>query len=244
MKKLLLSTVLSLILFSARAQDKSAISKFQFGMKATPAINWLRSDTKTTESDGILFRPSYGFIATYRLTNNYFICSGIDVNYKGGKLLYDTTTTISVSGFDSTITTTREMELRTNYVELPISLLLKTKEIGYLKYFLQVGVAPGVNIRSKYNGTVKTRTVSSSITKTETVEIENEDIASDINLFNLSMALGAGIEYNLTGSTSIIAGVTFSNGLIKVTDKKAQNPVLSDAKVFANLLGLNIGIVF
>ncbi|MFM2206566.1 MAG: hypothetical protein RL213_541 [Bacteroidota bacterium] len=236
--------VLTVLMQTLSAQDKGTITKFQFGMKATPALDWFRSDTKDVKNDGSLLRASYGFIANFRLSNNYFLCSGIDVNYKGGKLNKVSVNTVRVSPNDSTITTTYDMDLRTNYVELPISMLLKTNEIGYIKYFLQAGIAPGINVRANYDGTVKTQTTSPGFTNTAVQEYEDEDIAADINLFNLSMVLGAGIEYNLSGSTSLVAGITFSNGLIKVTDKKADNPVLDGAKIAANMLGLSIGVLF
>ena len=79
MKKLSLVVLLSLFSLYASAQEKGSISKFQFGMKVSPGINWLKSETKATESDGVLLRASYGFIVNYKLTNNYFLSTGIEI---------------------------------------------------------------------------------------------------------------------------------------------------------------------
>ncbi|MFM2134609.1 MAG: hypothetical protein RL021_9 [Bacteroidota bacterium] len=245
MKKLFLFLSFLLILFSAGAQDTESIAKFQFGMKASPGICWLKSNTKNTSPDGSLLRASYGFIVNYKLSNNYFLATGINAAYKGGKLdrKFDPITTV-VNSNDSTVTVESFQTLRTAYVELPVTMLMKTKEIGYIKYFLQVGVAPGINLRANYDETTQTKIVSPTTDRTLEETVTEEDIAEDINLFNLSMQIGGGIEYNLSGSTSLTLGLSFSNGLIKITDKKAENDVLKDSKLFSNLLSLDIGILF
>lgn len=227
------------------AQDSGSISKFQFGMKASPGLCWLKSGTKNTDADGSLLRASYGFIINYKLTDNYYFATGINASYKGGKLdrVFDPVTT-TVNTYDSTVSVESFMDLRTAYVELPLTMLMKTKEIGYVKYFLQVGIAPGINLRSHYDETTQTKTESPFTNTTEEVTLTDEDIAEDINLFNLSMQIGGGIEYNLSGSTSLTAGLSFSNGLTKINDKKAQNDVLDGSKLFSNLLSLDIGILF
>lgn len=229
---------------SALAQDKSSISKFQFGMKASPGVNWLKSETKATQADGALLRASYGFVVNYKLSNNYFFSTGIDVNYKGGKLKRDSTNTVTVGPSDSTTKTVRSQDLKLTYVELPLTMLLKTNEIGYIKYFLQAGLAPGINIRSKYDETTVT-TINSPTTNSKTdTDIRDEYISKDINLFNLSMLIGLGVEYNLSGTTSLTAGLSFSNGLLKVVDRKANDPVLQGSRVIANMIALNIGVLF
>ena len=71
------------------------------------------------------------------------------------------------------------------------------------------------------------------------------------------MILAAGIEYNLAGSTSLLVGITYNNGL---TNSFARQEVLrteNDGPIFvgtnpdtvrlnavANALELNIGILF
>lgn len=245
MKKLLLIPCFFLSLFAADAQDSSSISNFQFGMKVSPGTAWLKSGTKNNDPDGSLLRASYGFIVNYKLTDNYYFATGINASYKGGKLhrVFDPVTT-TVNTYDSTVSVESFLTLRTAYVEVPLTMLMKTKEIGYIKYYLQVGVAPGINLRANYDETIQTKTESPFTDKTDEETITDEDNEEDINLFNLSMQIGGGIEYNLSGTTCLTAGLSFSNGLVKVADKRAENDVLQGSKLFSNLLSLEIGILF
>src|SRR6185436_15972364 len=99
------------------------------------------------------------------------------------------------------------------YVELPLTLKLKTNEIGYMTYFLQVGVAPGVNIRSRADVTTTTQIDGKQPT---TVKETGIDIKDNINNINLSMVISAGVEYNLSGNTNLLLALTFNNGFLDI----------------------------
>jgi hypothetical protein len=107
--------------------------------------------------------------------------------------------------------------LTLQYIELPITLKLKTNEIGYLTYYLQAGLAPAINIRSradiKFN--TQTTTLATNSTVISNVESDDEDIQDEINNINLSMIIGGGIEYTLSGSTVLLVGVQFNNGFLR-----------------------------
>ena len=115
---------------------------------------------------------------------------------------------------------------------------LKTSEIGYLTYYLQAGVSPGFNIRARADNKTNTQTTFSNNTTTNVnTEETGVDIQKDINAVNLSMIIGGGVEYTLSGSTVLLVGIQFNNGLFDVLDA-------SSAKANSNYLGLSIGILF
>jgi len=250
MKKLLLLITLSTSVLYTIAQDstKSDVDpNFHFGMKGSLGFAWLRSDTKAVESDGAIMRASYGFIADFKFAQNYAFSTGVDVSYKGGKLKrqVDTRTISTTTGDTTDLTQIYEQRTRATYVEVPLTVRLKTNQIGYVKYYLQVGLAPGFNIKASYNADIDQETqLNGDIVKTEKLEVEDEDLSDDINFFNLSMIIGAGFEYNLTGTTNLITGISFSNGFLDVSDKKATNPVIAGTKLNSNMISLNVGILF
>lgn len=213
---------------------------FHFGMKLSPALCWLGSDTKDVDPDGSLFRISYGFIADFRFARNYAFSTGVDVSYRGGKLARETQ---SSSG-DTTTSVVYKQDLKIQHIEIPITVRLKTNQIGLIKYYLQFGVTNGFNIRARYDGETTTQKRATNFNTTSTVELEDEDVADDINLYNLSMVIGGGIEYNLSGTTNLIAGITYTNGFIDITNDDAENPVLKDSKLNSNGLALTVGILF
>ena len=88
----------------------------------------------------------------------------------------------------------------------------------------------------------------------------SNDAKEDINWINLSLVIGVGLEYNISGNTSLSLGLTFNNGFINQLDTKLNeldvngnalidnegNPVLTGKNASANLnyVALNIGIYF
>jgi hypothetical protein len=199
-------------------------------LKASPSLAWIVCDTKGFESSGTKLGFSYGLITEFNFATHYAFATGIDVTYRGGNSKSISSTT-DLSGTTTTVTT--ETKYNLEYIELPLTLKLKTKEIGYLTYFLQFGVAPGINIRSKAD-------IDSTIQigpNTEKKEVTDEDIMDNINTFMLSMIVGGGVEYTLSGSTVLLVGITFNNGFLDIVDGNA-------VKANSDYLALTVGILF
>ena len=91
--------------------------------------------------------------------------------------------------------------------------------------------------------------------------VEDEDIKDDINLFRTSLIIGGGIEYSLSGTTAIIAGITYNNGFSNSLNNKgvltddrdavvyegtgsSKKPKEYELKGMVNYFELNIGILF
>jgi hypothetical protein len=219
----------------APAPASSSDPNFHFGLKICPSLAWLKSDTKDMTNDGNIVGFTYGLITEFKIAPNYAFATGIDIDYRGGKLKYAPPSTTSGTTTTTTITTTTN---KLEYIEIPLTLKLKTNSIGYLQYYLQVGLAPGFNIRARADGETVTQDQVSGVNQASvTTSYTDQDIMKDINVFNLSMVLGAGIEYNLTGTTNAFAGITFNNGFLDVLDSDSY-------KANSNYLGLNLGILF
>ncbi len=232
MKKLTAIALLILAGFVSKAQDDEGL---HFGLKITPSIAWLRTDSKGVESDGSKFGFCYGLITEFKFSDHYSFATGVDVTYRGGKLRQTTETNDNITK----IVTIAESASTLQYIELPVTLKLKTNEIGYLTYYLQAGLAPGINIRSRGDIKINTQTttLATNSTVTSNVEFTDEDIQDDINNINLSMIIGGGVEYTLSGSTVLLVGLQFNNGLLDVSDDP-------DLKMNSNMLGLSVGILF
>ncbi len=243
MKKIFLISILTLSYIStfAQATSQDVDPAFHFGMKINPALCWLRSGNSNVESDGMLLRCSYGFIADFKFANNYAFSTGIDISYKGGQLKKQTS---SKPNDSTTVTTVYEEKSKIRYIEVPLTLRLKTNQIGLIKYYLQVGVAPGFNFNAYNEGSYSTQTQYPGFNNTTTTDVSKDDTNNDINFFNMSMIIGAGIEYNLSGTTNLISGITFNNGFLTISDKNADDALLQNSKLFANQLGLMVGILF
>jgi Outer membrane protein beta-barrel domain len=230
MKRLLATLCLLVITITTFAQDEQS---FHFGLKVAPSLAWLKSDTKGYDSDGSIFGFTYGLITDFNFAQRYAFGTGIDITYRGGKFksVEGLKTTV---GEDSIISTSSTYNMQ--YIEIPITLKLKTNEIGSVTYFMQIGVSPGVCIRARqsYASTTQ-RTVSGTVYNTSASE-DKIDVMDDINNFNLSMIIGAGLEYTLSGSTVLLGGIQFNNGFLDAFD--------GTPKVNTNYLALTLGVLF
>lgn len=232
MKKIL-STLL-FVMASWAAFSQSGSSNVHFGLKASPSLAWLRTDSKYFESNGSKFGFTYGLITEFGFTERYAFATGLDISYRGGKLK-SIITSKNPTGGDST--TSIQSSLTLQYIELPLTIKLKTNEIGYLTYYLQAGIAPGLNIRSRINSKITSESNNNGVITNASSEDNNVDIKKDINTLNLSMLIGGGVEYTLSGSTVLLVGLQFNNGFIDVYDG-------NDLKANSNFLALTLGILF
>jgi opacity protein-like surface antigen len=173
-------------------------------------------------------------VTEFNFSDRYAFATGIDITYRGGK--FKTVTQIpNASGGDS-INTSTSSSYTLQYIEIPITLKLKTNEIGYLTYYLQAGVAPGWNIRARSSFSSTTQITTGGNTVTSSAEGDGIDIKDNINNLNFSMIIGGGVEYTLSGSTVMLAGIQFNNGFLDVFD--------DDPKVNSNYLALTLAVLF
>jgi hypothetical protein len=234
MKKLFVTICLVTAFTAVIAQDES---KFHFGLKAAPSFAWLKTDSDILESNGSKFGFTYGLITEFNFADRYALATGVDITYRGGKFK-SVETEGAVIGTDTvTVTTSTDQSLLLQYIEIPVTLKLKTNEIGYLTYYLQAGVAPGVNIRARgdFSSAIQTKYANGTIVNSN-VEDDDVDVKDDINNVNLSMIIGGGVEYTLSGSTVLLAGIQFNNGFMDVLD--------GDEKANSNYLAITLGVLF
>jgi hypothetical protein len=191
----------------------------------SPSANWMVTNNKVADHGKLTFGYDFGLNADFYFTEDqrYSLLSGILITNTGGELSYQNDSEFKFSG--ETLPASSTIRYRLRYVEIPLSLKLKTSQFRRICYWGQLGLTGMVNIGSKGdsdNGT-----------------LNKTNLNDEINLFNLDMNLGAGIDFDLSGSNSITAGIIFQNGLIDVT----TNNTFSD-KTIINSLKMKIGLNF
>jgi len=217
MKKI---TLISLLLFAFTISAFSQNDKiFRFGIHGSPSFAWLKPGDKTIESDGIRLGFGYGLMTEFSLADNYSFSTGIESSYSGGKLqwinLIDT----------STITTL----YRVQYLEIPITLKMKTNEINYITYFAKFGGGVGARLSAFKDETLKKNQT--------TISVEDQNIKNHVSFLRVAFHVGLGIEYSLGGSTALLVGINFNNGL---TDMLKDNSISAKN----NYININLGILF
>ena len=233
MKKITALFFVALLSGTIYAQDNSSsISKFRFGFKVAPSLAWLKPDANDYESDGSKIGFIYGLMMDYNFAKNYAVNVGLEVAYRGGKLKYD-------HEVSQNVTASGKMAYNIKYIELPLSIKMKTNEIGYMTYYGQFGLQPGLNIAAKYDYEYTINNPSAPVNSQSDKDV---DIVNEIVDFNFSLLFGIGTEYRISGNTSIMAGLQFSNGFTDLI--KSDDPSGTPIKAISNYISLNVGIFF
>lgn len=239
--------------------------QWKIALHVDPNISWLKPDNKNLTAGDNKLNFGFGVSIDKMFTDNYAIGTGFNLFNTGGQLSY----------FDEIITDDGQRTIASmnrtymlKYAEVPITLKLRTNEIGYITYWAQVGVGLGVNIKSKSddvidykkleNGTNPDSLRWTDATLIADESIEDEDIGRDISIFRSSLIIAGGIEYNLSGDASIVAGVCLNNAFSNVLKGKGvvasnnepdfstvdNTPKVFDMKGISNCVSLQIGILF
>jgi hypothetical protein len=272
MKKIMLFMLTAMLTTAAAAQTKD----WKIALHVDPNISWLKPDNNNLSAGSNKVNFGFGVSIDRMFTENYAIGTGIQIFNTGGVLSYFRTDI--AEGADATNTQTVEYPsisqvnrtYNLKYLEIPLTLKLRTNEIGYITYWAQVGVGAGFNIKAKSDDEIDHKKINTATIETPIWEdaatrvvdqtgdnaLIDNDIAKEISLPRAGLIVGGGIEYNLSGDASIVAGVIFNNGFTNVLkgdgvkvdsgepsikENKAQP---FDLKAISNVLSLQVGILF
>jgi hypothetical protein len=221
---------------------------FRLGLQLSPNISWLATNSPEYSNDGRKFGVSYGLATEFFLTKNYLFSTGFMISSLGGKVAYEG---VYVNNDGANVVSSVEQSYAITYIEIPLTLKLRTKQIGYMTYYGNFGLKSG--IKFKYNSDFTYTDINNTPT------IEGENTADDVFFINMCLTVGGGVEYNLYGNTNLMLGITYNNGFINQLDNKinlvdkgkavldaAGNPVFSEDNASANLkyISLNIALFF
>lgn len=231
----------------AEAQDENR--KVRFGLQLNPQISWLSPNTKNYTSKGSKLGLTYGLSTEFFLTKNYLFSTGFFISSLGGKVSYQG---VFKDANDINFQSAVEQTYRIKYIEIPLTLKLRTNEIGYITYYGQFGLKSAIKFKSTSDYTYADIK--------DSPKVEDVNTAGDIFFVNMYLTVGAGIEYNISGNTSLMLGLTYNNGFVNQLNKGSNllnaagkavldadgEPVYTGKDPSANLsyMALNIALYF
>lgn len=133
------------------------------------------------------------------------------------------------------------------YVEIPLGLKMRTREFGYVSYWLEPNIAFG--FRSQARGTIEGRRFDGGSVGEDGEKI---NIRPEVGGLNMSWGLGGGVEYTLSGTTALLVGLNAQFGFSDVTKNtgtyfdstRNDEPRSEDSRAKITALTLKIGILF
>lgn len=223
MKKLVALILVTMFITTANADDRS----FRFGLTLSPNIGWFNPDLNGLSNDGVRLGYSFGLMGDFRLGDNYAISTGLNVLNMGGSIQYPDVHLPDTDNFSSASPGQTTATLAYRYVDIPFTIKMKTNEIGYMTYFGQFGLGTSVNIRSRAD--LVTRSI---MTSRESYSVEGIDVSSQTPLLRMGLIIGLGAEYNLSGNTRIMFGVTYNNSIFNQFRSNRITPIDTQAGSF------------
>lgn len=215
---LLLSLCLPSLASVAQAQSAATgpNAPYHLGLVIEPQFAFAMPRDLSHEAVAGRAHFGFGFIFDYKFTDRYAIGSGVNVFRTGGVVGH------LAHVADSARIDYVEQAFDLQYVEVPLTFKMRTKEIGYTTYFGRFGLGLGLNVRAEADVT-RNRTwaqnhtadppVWGPVAAAGTPEAVTTDVAASTALFRPAMIVGLGIERRLLGSTAVVAGVQYNLAL-------------------------------
>jgi hypothetical protein len=228
-----LRTILALIVLNlsmgaaAKAQNEGPLKNMRFGIRVTPEVSWMKpADEKTLEFAGAKIKLGYALMTEFKLNKVVCLATGLAFEKNGGTINYLDDNVRYYYKQDSPVESTTPQDTATrlfklskrefsiNYLSIPLCLKMRTKEIGLMTYFAQVGVNLGIRTKSVVNDEENIDGLTKSLDK-----IVN---TTDIGFFKAAINVGLGAEYSLAGTTALLVSVNYLNGLTNIAKKTSD----------------------
>ena len=201
-----------------------------FSIHFDPLISWFSTDSYATHSNGVIPGFNFGISYNRNFSPNYSFSSGINIIKAGGRLINRESTRLRLKNYGSTIFTIdpgEEITYKTTSLSVPLGLKLQTNQIGHGRFFTDVGIDPQIVIGGRAD--------------IPSLDIKGGNALSELNIFNLSFHIMAGMEYPLAANNSLIVGIGFEKNLFDITRDNGHQPT---NVVTQKLLSIRLGMTF
>lgn len=164
-------------------------TQVKIGLQLSPVLSSNRvetqSDQYTLKNDGSKLKFKLGVIVDLPLSDNYYFSTGL--LYVPKRVALKATETLT------NITIAEEYNLQ--YLQIPLTMKLYTNEISLdTRLFFNLGANAEIAISEKFD--------------------KDNVIIEDFKFFDMSLVLGAGIEYKLGTNTTVYGAIVYNRGLV------------------------------
>jgi hypothetical protein len=227
------------VLFLTTDIIQAQVKPFRFGLKLAPGISWISPDSEGYERESIPAGFSWGFISDITITENYYLGTGFNINYLNGKISFPHNGDVINNGDTTNFSGNMLSDMKLRYLEVPLTLKMKTSKFDQIQIYGLIGFSAAMNLRAKAE-----QTFTYLQNGTTTTNTRERDIADDITFMKASLMLGGGMEYYIDNSTSIVVGLTFSNGISNILKgNNTVDPSIS-GKATPHYFELTLGVIF
>ncbi|MDP2187865.1 MAG: porin family protein [Sphingobacteriaceae bacterium] len=223
----------------SQSQAQSGDSKYRFGLHFTPNRAWVMPETRLLNQERGGYGYGYGLLIERKIGSNYFFSTGLSINQLQYGSSLDTNIYVRKNtlpaGFNNI-----QYQYRAQYFELPLSMKMRTNQMGAIRIYGQFGINTAVLFQAR----AKITNIPGEFDPEEYFFINKvtdykNDLTTDdrVSVLRAGIIIGAGVEYLLSGETHLVLGVRLDNPF---TDNYRGDAV--NGRVPS--IGLQVGIFF
>ena len=230
MKKFLTLTFVAGMIFNAFAQE-AADKKVLAGLTLGGALNFNRPQTNTIDSKtGGDFLA--GMVVDWNFSKNIGLSTGLEFSFSRFKTIYNDVVFFNYNDkeilrnkdYDNNNPTAHfmltERKHKEIYLTLPVMLKFQTNYMGYMRYYGKFG------IRNDFLLSTRTDNEGLDLDKTGlptgTTELEGMRSKSLMSFYKGSLGISGGVEYNISGSTVLVAELGYFYGFSEVFQQEGS----------------------
>jgi len=241
-----ISLILLVGLFSPAWGQQSELG-IRFGFQLSSTYTWMVNSSNRINKAGGNWGAKAGLISEYFFTENYAFISGIGFSFnQGGNLVHESRGTYwagsDIFPAPDTLPAGVNLGYSIQYLEIPLGLKMRTREFGYIRYFMEPHFILG--FRTQARGEIEGTDIPDGF--------DRIDIREDVNPVNVSVCVGGGIEYAISGTTTFIAGLNLQFGFVDVSRNlnlavdpgDGGNFRAENSKAVTNGVSIKLGIIF
>ncbi|MBN2484523.1 MAG: PorT family protein [Bacteroidales bacterium] len=196
MNKVVLCIVAILFLLKTHAQQVN------FGIKIDPQLSWFSVIGEKCTGKETVMGINAGLVVDKRLSDNYFLSSGVSIATTGGILSCSDTFYLLSEYKDYPIVPGTKQLYRMQNIHIPLGLKFKTACNRKLCFYGETGIGFLVRLYSAV--------------EQKPGNNDKLGVSEDISPVNFGYHLGGGIEVLLNDINYLQAGLNFSQGLLNV----------------------------
>lgn len=285
MKNKWITSILTILLISNISAQDDTGKNFRFGLIGNTSIGWLAPDDERKFSSGdVGLGLGWGLQMEFKLGKTTSFATGLNLEVFKASLNYDDPNLSATSKptyydlnsdyeylpwedlttvpDDTSIFQLKNRSYKINYVNIPLILKMKTKEIGYFTYFGEFGAVLGFKTKARVDDISNEISYDSTslnpitIQSTDVPDLNDLDLAKGTQPIRAGLRVGGGAEYNISGSTSLFFSLHYNyfitNALTRAVSEDYLRSYNADtgqfeavgAKSIPGSVSLTIGVLF
>jgi hypothetical protein len=216
-----------LIFSSSLGYARSSDRKVSVAIHLQPHTSWIHGDESFIGKAPVRLGVEGGLRLDYRFDRLFAFSIGATLNQTGGNIIYGNNLYLDLDHGRDTLRPGTKVTYRLQYVEIPVALKFILPQIGYSRWYAEIGLDPMVNTRAFINATDN--------------NIAKEPFQQGVAKYNLAWHTALGLNYSLGNWLSLQFAVVYKNTFLDIT---RENEIRKADNARINQIGLSVGLKF